>query len=45
LRQQKAFLLREGFLVADFDYEQWFLREPLELAQELAKDIEFSRAA
>jgi sulfonate transport system substrate-binding protein len=45
LRQQKTFLLREGFLAAEFAYDEWILREPLELAQELAGGIEFSRAA
>ena len=45
LRQQKAFLLREGFLKADFAYDEWILREPLELARQLAEEIEFSRAA
>jgi sulfonate transport system substrate-binding protein len=45
LRQQKAFLLREGFVQADFAYDEWILRKPLELARKLAEEIEFSRAA
>jgi sulfonate transport system substrate-binding protein len=45
LAAQKAFLLQEGFLSADFDFETWIVREPLELAQRLLHDIELPRAA
>jgi sulfonate transport system substrate-binding protein len=45
LAAQKAFLLQEGFLSADFDFGGWIVREPLELAQGLLRDIELSRAA
>jgi ABC-type nitrate/sulfonate/bicarbonate transport system substrate-binding protein len=45
LAAQKAFLLQEGFLPRDFDFDAWIVREPLELAQQLLREIELSRAA
>jgi ABC-type nitrate/sulfonate/bicarbonate transport system substrate-binding protein len=38
---QKAFLLREGFLAADFDYDAWIVREPLALAARLVDQVAF----
>ena len=32
LELQKNFLLKEGFLPADFDFQSWILPEPLRLA-------------
>ncbi len=45
LAAQKAFLLREGFLAADFDFDAWIVREPLELARNLVHEVELPRAA
>lgn len=45
LAAQKAFLLEEGFLHGDFDFADWIVREPLELAQRLLREIEVPRAA
>jgi sulfonate transport system substrate-binding protein len=45
LAAQKKFLLEEGFLAADFDYDAWIVREPLEIARQLANDIELRQAA
>lgn len=45
LAAQKAFLLREGFLARDFDFDAWIIREPLELARQLLREIELPRAA
>jgi len=49
LASQKAFLLDEGFLAADFDFDEWVVAEPLALAGEfsktLASPIDFARAA
>jgi len=41
LELQKDFLLREGFLPADFDYSSWILREPLALAETLVGDVAY----
>ncbi len=41
LELQKDFLLREGFLAADFDYAGWILREPLALAQTLVAEVAY----
>jgi sulfonate transport system substrate-binding protein len=45
LAAQKTFLLQEGFLPGDFDFDGWIVREPLELAQQLLREIELPRAA
>jgi sulfonate transport system substrate-binding protein len=45
LAAQKAFLLEEGFLPADFGFDGWIVREPLDLAQKLLREIELPRAA
>jgi sulfonate transport system substrate-binding protein len=45
LAAQKTFLLKEGFLSADFDFDGWVVREPLDLAQQLVREIELPRAA
>lgn len=45
LSAQKEFLLREGFLPGDFDFNDWVVRQPLELAQRLIGEIELPRAA
>jgi ABC-type nitrate/sulfonate/bicarbonate transport system substrate-binding protein len=41
LELQKAFLLEEGFLPADFDYASWILREPLALAETLVAEVPY----
>lgn len=41
LELQKDFLLREGFLPADFDYQDWIVREPLALAESLVGDVAY----
>jgi hypothetical protein len=45
LREQKNFLLNEGFLSADFDYDGWIVREPLALAHKLVSEVELREAA
>jgi ABC-type nitrate/sulfonate/bicarbonate transport system substrate-binding protein len=45
LAAQKKFLLEEGFLAADFDYDGWIVREPLEIARNLVNEIELRQAA
>jgi sulfonate transport system substrate-binding protein len=45
LSAQKAFLLEGGFLHADFHFADWIVREPLELAQQLVREIEVPQAA
>jgi sulfonate transport system substrate-binding protein len=45
LAAQKKFLLEEGFLAADFDYDAWIVREPLAIAQHLVKEIKLLQAA
>ncbi len=44
LELQKDFLLREGFLSADFDYAGWILREPLALAETLVEEVAYPPA-
>ncbi len=39
LRQQKAFLLNEGFIKDDFDFEQWIDPEPLKRAATLKEQV------
>jgi sulfonate transport system substrate-binding protein len=45
LAAQKQFLLEQGFLAEDFDYDAWIVREPLALAQQIVHDIEQPKAA
>ena len=41
LELQKDFLLREGFLPRDFDFDTWILREPLLIAQTLKAHVPY----
>jgi ABC-type nitrate/sulfonate/bicarbonate transport system substrate-binding protein len=41
LELQKDFLLREGFLPADFDFQAWIVREPLALAESLVGEVAY----
>lgn len=46
LASQKTFLLREGFLAGDFDFDDWIVPGPLSRAHELAaQDDPVARAA
>jgi sulfonate transport system substrate-binding protein len=45
LAAQKTFLLQEGFLHADFEFDDWILREPLDLAWKLVGEVRVPRAA
>lgn len=45
LRAQKSFLLDEGFLVADFDFDAWIDPRPLARAVELAQTLELPEVA